>query len=155
MQCQAGYQVLVSFGSYCSGCGTGCQTCSSGSCSACFYNYELVNGVCVSINVTCQNILNCALCVYSNGQVSCHSCNYPYYLSGGVCILGSSLLCQGGAIGPMYYQCLDSCTAFGYRLQSFSSGLICLPYPWINGLQQVYLTAYDPTFYSLTYQTTA
>jgi hypothetical protein len=129
--------VLVSFGSYCSGCGTGCKACSSGSCSLCFYNYYLANGVCVSIAA------KTTLSVYANGAVSCHSCNYPYYLSAGIRVLGGSILCQDGAIGTMYYQCLNACTVFGYSLQTFKGGLICLPYPWINGLEQIYLTAYD------------
>jgi hypothetical protein len=55
----------------------------------------------------------------------------------------------------MYYQCLNGCTVFGYSLRSYNGGLVCLPYPWINGFEQIYLTAYDPAFYGSTYQTSS
>ena len=85
LQCQAGYQVSVSFGSYCSKCPTGCSACSNSICSSCLKNYYLSNGACIDITVNCTNIPNCQSCQLVNNSVSCYSCYYPYYVKSGVC----------------------------------------------------------------------
>jgi hypothetical protein len=124
----------------------GCQVCTSSGCSQCGYNYQLVGGSCASISNNCSSITNCRSCVVSNGVVSCYICTYPYYLANGACLMGASLLCRSGATGVMYYDCLDSCGPYGYTAMIKGSNIVCLTYPWLNGVQQLYLNAYDSSF---------
>ena len=46
----------------------------------------------------------------------------------------------------MYYDCLDGCGPYGYSSGTKGSNLVCLVYPWLNGMEQVYINAYDPIF---------
>lgn len=145
--------VAISFGSYCSKCSTGCKTCSTAGCSACFYNYQLDGGICLDISGNCSSISQCQSCAVVSGHIVCHSCYFPYYISNGICIKGASLLCQGGASGPMFYQCLDSCTPFGYFSQAMGTSMVCLPLQWLSTARQIYLNPYDSSFSSQLYST--
>jgi hypothetical protein len=131
----------VSAGTYCVACDIGCRTCSGSTptCSQCFYNYQLINGICQSIALNCSLISNCYQCQYSNNAVSCVLCNAPYYLSpNGSCVMGSSILCKyPGGKNP--YQCLNSCSDLAYQttdvltINQNINQVICLPQLWISG----------------------
>lgn len=154
MQCQTGYQVAVSFGSYCSKCPTGCSACSSSLCTSCFYNYYLANGACVDITSNCTTIPNCQYCQLTNAALTCYSCYYPYYITGGTCVLGASLMCRNGAAGPLLYQCLNSCPSLAFAGGTSGGMLQCLALQWMGSTQQIYLNAYSGMF-SRIYQTSS
>jgi hypothetical protein len=153
LTCQPGYFVAVGSGSYCQPCSSGCLSCSASACTLCAYNYQLATGACSDISGNCSLIAHCQSCVTSAGAAVCHSCAYPYFATALGCQLGASLLCQSGATGPMYYQCLDSCAPFGYLLEAQGSSYVCLPLSWVGSVQQVYLNAFAPRFAGSLYAT--
>lgn len=102
LQCQSGYHVAISFGSYCQACSLGCLTCTITGCTQCNYNYQLTGTICIDISLNCSSITNCKSCLVSSGVIVCSICVYPYYLSDGLCVEGSSLLCRSGASGATY-----------------------------------------------------
>lgn len=153
LTCQEGYYVAISFGSYCARCSQGCQSCSASGCTQCLFNYYLQNGLCLSIAQNCTSIPYCLNCTYASAQIACYSCVFPYYLSGGRCILGSSILCQSGATGPMHYQCLGSCTPYGTIGMTWGTQLMCLPLAWTSSYKQIYINSYTPVFSNHLYST--
>ena len=155
LQCQQGYFVAVSFGSYCQMCSSGCQICSANGCSQCFYNYQLVGSACVDISANCSGIVNCRYCVVGGGTVQCHACVFPYYIANGSCVYGASLLCRNGATGSAYWQCIDSCAPFGYVNQNMGNNVVCLPLPWLGSIEQVFINSYDAAFIGKLVQTSS
>ncbi len=73
----------------------------------------------MSIRSQCNSIPNCKECYQMNNMITCHACEYPYHLSFNSCIIGSSILCQNGSIGPLYTNCINLCERFSYQVDTY------------------------------------
>jgi len=59
------------------------------------------------------------------------------------------MLCQNGSVGSMFFQCINNCYFFGYKINSYQNGMICQPNSWINSNYQYYLNPYSFIFSNL------
>jgi hypothetical protein len=55
--------------------------------------------------------------------------------------MGASLLCTNSASGPLFYQCLNGCSASKYMDVIANGAVKFLPLLWVGSTRQLYYNA--------------